>query len=79
MASHESHERLCPHCKARISATAPKCLNCGEYVTEDGDDDHDDDVEESSSATRVLVFVIAWLSIVFLGIAVVVLVVNLLN
>src|SRR5262245_4627511 len=39
MAFHESHERLCPFCKARMSATAPKCLNCGRFV--DGEDDDD--------------------------------------
>ena len=39
MAFHESHERFCPHCNERMSATAPKCLNCGRYVDEDEDDD----------------------------------------
>jgi hypothetical protein len=39
MAFHEQHERLCPHCGERMSATAPKCLNCGRYVEEDEDDD----------------------------------------
>jgi uncharacterized membrane protein YvbJ len=37
MAFHESHERQCPHCGARMSATAPKCLNCGRYVDEEED------------------------------------------
>ena len=39
MAFHEQHERNCPHCNERMSATAPKCLNCGRYVDEDEDDD----------------------------------------
>jgi uncharacterized protein (DUF983 family) len=39
MAFHESHERLCPHCGERMSATAPRCLNCGRYVDEDDEDD----------------------------------------
>ena len=38
MAFHESHERRCPHCGARMSATAPKCLNCGRYVIEEEDE-----------------------------------------
>jgi hypothetical protein len=41
MAFHESHERLCPFCKARMSATAPKCLNCGRLVDEEEDDTPD--------------------------------------
>ena len=32
MAYHEQHERKCPACGERMSATAPKCLNCGEFV-----------------------------------------------
>jgi hypothetical protein len=39
MAFHESHERFCHFCKARMSATAPKCLNCGRLVDESDDDD----------------------------------------
>jgi hypothetical protein len=35
MAHHEAHERFCPHCNERMSATAPKCLNCGRLVNED--------------------------------------------
>ena len=34
MAHHEAHERFCPHCNERMSATAPKCLNCGRLVDE---------------------------------------------
>jgi hypothetical protein len=41
MAFHESHERLCPFCKARMSATAPKCFNCGRIVDEDEDNEPD--------------------------------------
>ena len=41
MAFHESHERVCLYCKARMSATAPKCLNCGRLVDEDEDDTPD--------------------------------------
>ena len=33
MAYHEQHERKCPTCGERISATAPKCFNCGEYAS----------------------------------------------
>jgi hypothetical protein len=39
MAFHESHERFCPYCNERMSATAPKCLNCGRFVNEDDDED----------------------------------------
>ena len=53
MAFHESHERLCPHCKARMSATAPKCLNCGRYV-----DEEDDEAEaEAAGKTRMIWFI----------------------
>jgi hypothetical protein len=38
MAFHESHERNCPHCGERMSATAPKCLNCGRLVDEAGEE-----------------------------------------
>jgi hypothetical protein len=39
MAFHEQHERPCPHCGERMSATAPKCLNCGRLVAELPDDE----------------------------------------
>lgn len=39
MAFHEQHERNCPTCGARMSATAPKCFNCGEFVDDEEDDD----------------------------------------
>jgi hypothetical protein len=38
----EKFERQCPTCSEWISATAPKCFNCGERV--DGDEDEDDEV-----------------------------------
>ncbi len=46
MAFHEQHERNCPTCGERISATAPKCFNCGEFVDDEEDDDDDDDEEQ---------------------------------
>lgn len=49
MAFHEQHERSCPTCGERISATAPKCFNCGERV----DDDDEDDEEEGSGIPRI--------------------------
>jgi hypothetical protein len=47
MAFHESHERFCPHCNERMSATAPRCLNCGRYVDED-----EDEAEPGSGRSR---------------------------
>jgi len=32
MAYRESHFRNCPFCRERMSATAPKCFNCGKFV-----------------------------------------------
>ena len=49
MAFHESHERLFPHCGARMSATAPKCLNCGRYVAEE----EDEAAAEAAGRTRM--------------------------
>jgi hypothetical protein len=43
MAYHEQHERKCPTCGERISATAPKCFNWGEFVDDDEDEDDGDD------------------------------------
>jgi hypothetical protein len=51
MAFHEQHERNCPTCGARISATARKCFNCGEPV-DDEDDDDDIDTEGSPRWTK---------------------------
>jgi hypothetical protein len=42
MAFHEQHERLSPTCGHRISATAPKCFNCGAYVNDEDDDGEDE-------------------------------------
>jgi hypothetical protein len=53
MAFHEQHERLCPTCGHRISATAPKCFNCGSFVN-DADDDGDD---EPRNRRRIFILV----------------------
>jgi len=60
MAFHDQHERTCPTCGERISATAPKCLNCGEYVR-DAAGDETDDVEPADGRRNgvVLVLVLA--------------------
>jgi hypothetical protein len=44
MAFHERHERECPFCKARISATAPKCFNCGRFIREAEEDEDESEV-----------------------------------
>jgi uncharacterized membrane protein YvbJ len=49
MAFHESHERRCPHCGEPMSATAPKCLNCGRYVNEE----EDEAAAEAAGRTRM--------------------------
>jgi len=54
VAYHEQHERNCPHCDARISATAPKCLNCGEYVDDPDDEHKDHDDPEAKAPPRVM-------------------------
>lgn len=56
MAYHETHERLCPACGERMSATAPKCLNCGRYV--DDDSDGEDDADESPDRSREFFLVV---------------------
>ena len=53
MAVHESHERNCPHCGEPMSATAPKCLNCGRYV----DEEEDEAEAEASGRTGKVWFV----------------------
>jgi hypothetical protein len=50
MAYHEQHERKCPTCGQRISATAPKCFNCGELVEDE--EEYDDDEEEAGTPRR---------------------------
>jgi hypothetical protein len=49
MAYHEQHERKCPTCGERISATAPKCFNCGEYV-----DGREEDGAEEAGRPRAV-------------------------
>ena len=54
--SREQHERKCPACGEWMSATAPKCLNCGRRV-----DEAEDDTEANGTPSvpwrRVLAFV----------------------
>ena len=57
MAYHEQHERACPTCGQRISATAPKCFNCGEFV--DDDEAEEEDGEEPRNPRAVLGWVSA--------------------
>jgi hypothetical protein len=56
MAYREQHERKCPTCGEWMSATAPKCLNCGEYI---GDDDEDDADEEENGRPQIPLKLIA--------------------
>lgn len=66
----EQYERKCPTCGEQISATAPRCFNCGEYVNDEDDDD--DDEEEVDSYPRLTVGMILGLvaGLGFLGIVV---------
>lgn len=66
MAFHETHERFCPHCNERMSATAAKCLNCGRYVDEDEDDEEPAGRSRFFLATGVVVALIAGAVVVFL-------------
>ena len=66
MAFHEQHERECPACGARISATAPKCLNCGRFVDEDDEDDSSD----SAGGNRLIVLLVIGVLAVGVGLAV---------
>jgi hypothetical protein len=61
MAYHEQHERKCPTCGERISATAPKCFNCGEYV-----DDQEEGEEEAGKPRAVWAWV-SGLAVALLG------------
>ena len=54
MAVHESHERPCPHCGTRMSATAPKCPNCGRPVN----DEEDEAAAEAAGRTRMGWFIV---------------------
>jgi hypothetical protein len=47
MAFHEHHERKCPACGERMSATAPRCLNCGRFV-----DEPEEEEEEQPERSR---------------------------
>ena len=62
----DQHERKCPTCNEWISATAPKCFNCGEYVT----DDEDDDGEEVSARPRIPFNLLAGSCIAVIGMGV---------
>jgi len=68
MAFHEQHEQKCPFCGERISATAPKCFNCGRFVDED-EDEEDTEAPSLSGGQWFLILVVGLLS-VGLGIAV---------
>jgi len=57
MAFHESHERHFPHCGERMSATAPKCLNCGRYIDEPDEDDAEDEARSRKGWFGMLVVV----------------------
>ena len=59
MAYHETHERNCPRCGQRISATAPKCFNCGRKVPADDEDDEDDVPTNQGGRIGVLLMVAA--------------------
>ena len=67
MAYHEQHERKCPTCGERISATAPKCFNCGEFVD---DREDDEDGEEEVGNRRAIVGLVSGLLAVVVCIAV---------
>ena len=69
MAFHEQYDRDSPACGARISATAPKCLNCGRFLNEDEDEDEDEGTEDDAGGNRWLVFVVVGLLVVGAGLA----------
>jgi hypothetical protein len=66
MAYHEQHERKCPTCGERISATAPKCFNCGEYV----DAEEEDGAEEAGRPRAVWGWVSAVVALLGVGLVV---------
>ncbi len=66
MAYHEQHERRCPTCGERISATAPKCFNCGEYVEDQ------DEGEEEAGKPRAGWGLVAGAIVALLGVGLVV-------
>jgi hypothetical protein len=62
MAYHEQHERKCPTCGERISATAPKCFNCGEYV-----EDEEEGGEEEAGKLRAVWGLVSGVVVVLVG------------
>ena len=64
--SREQHERKCPHFSKWISATAPKCFNCGEYV----DERDEEDADESGSILPVGMIAAAIAGLAVAGVAV---------
>jgi uncharacterized protein (DUF983 family) len=70
MAFHEQHERLCPACGHRISATAPKCFNCGVYVNDE------DDADDEPRSRRPIFILVSAVVAALVGIAVVVYLLN---
>jgi hypothetical protein len=52
----ENQERKCPTCSEWISATAPKCFNCGEYV--DGRDDEKEEADSSFGSKSWMIVII---------------------
>jgi hypothetical protein len=70
MAYHEQHEQKCPTCGERISATAPKCFNCGEYVEDEEEDGEDEPHKPRAGWGAVSGVVVALLGVglvVYLG------------
>jgi hypothetical protein len=65
MAYHEQHEQKCPFCGEYMSATAPKCLNCGRYV-----DEEDDEEQEGSGPPTLGRGYLIGLVVVLIGIGV---------
>jgi hypothetical protein len=67
MAYHESHERLCPTCGARISATAPKCYNCGDEVRDDDEEEEEEEEEEPSASDPRFTVILIGLGVLVAG------------
>jgi hypothetical protein len=69
MAYHEQHERKCPTCGERISATAPKCFNCGEYVDDEegGEEEADKPLVPWGLVSGVVVVLLGVGLVVYLG------------
>jgi hypothetical protein len=58
MAFHEQHERMCPACGERISATAPKCFNCGRFVKEEAKEEKAEAGKSSASHGLVVALIV---------------------